>query len=340
MKRAERIKRFARAIQSEIVSCPNEQSFDEGDTIWISGSPTDIPDLLMQHDVPEDMEEEVVARLHCPACGSPLEPWQEVGTKYSFESTHEFTVGTALRKYDEKLHGFDIFLLKSPMSGFAHPLGKTIIREIRKAPRTALHKPMWYRARATKEYGFGVTPVELVPDQRYNSSGIAHWYFADNPECAVAEIDNGGAGWVQRFEIDGLTDLLDLRSWKPDDPRVLDEEGDYHPPHGLLLAALIYGDFLAQMYYPELPNDREKRKWKPEYLVSRFVAEAARHAGFKGILCGSTRYPGENLIVFDSNWAPKTICEPIHVTLDADGMKTVQNYIWNQGEGFVLPDFP
>jgi hypothetical protein len=339
--RQERIQKLAKAIQREIVSCPNEQSFDEGDTIWISGCPTDVPDLLMQFEVPEDMEEEVVAMLHCPQCGSPLEPWQDVGTKYDFESAHEFTIDRALRKYGEALHNFNGFLHKLPMQGATHPFGKTIVRELRQAPRTILQNAEWYRARASKEHGFGPTPAEYVSDQRYNSSGQARWYFADNAECAVTEVAPGGTAWIQQFEIPHLENILDLRAWRPDDPRVLDEQGDYHPPHGLLVVALIYGDLLTQRYFTGTQlQDDEKRKWKPEYLVPRFVAEAAEMAAFKGILCRSVRFPGDNLIVFDTNWTPKSVGTPRMVTLDAAALRLLDNYFLNQGEGLVLPDLP
>ena len=38
--------------------------------------------------------------------------------------------------------------------------------------------------------------------------------------------------------------------------------------------------------------------WKPEYFVPRFVADAARAAGFRGILYCSTRFEGYNAVLF------------------------------------------
>ena len=106
MTREERIQKLASAIQREIVSCPNEQTYDEGDCIWISGSSTDMSDLLMDHNVPEELQDEVVSRLQCPACGSPLAVWQEVGTKYSFETQHDATIEKAMRKHGKALFDF------------------------------------------------------------------------------------------------------------------------------------------------------------------------------------------------------------------------------------------
>jgi len=133
--------------------------------------------------------------------------------------------------------------------------------------------------------------------------------------------------------------LLDLRAWRADDNRALDAVGEYHSPHDLLVVSLVYGDLLTQRHYLDDiagQSNGEARKWKPEYLVSRFVAEAANAAGFTGILCASVRYPGENLVVFDSSWSPITVGDPVLVALDEDSMRLRKNYFLNQGEVLIL----
>lgn len=336
MTRAERIKRFAATVQNDIVSCPNEQSTDEGDLIWITGCPSDVPDLLFSHDVPEELQDEVVGLLKCPKCGSPLELWQEVGTKHDFESAHEATISTAMQKHGKQLFDFYGFLHKFPMLGSTHPFGRRILQEIRKSSRVAVTRSEWYRAREDKEHGFGPAPAEKVGDQRYNTSGQPRWYFADSPEAGVAEVSTKGTAWVQKFDVGQLDGLLDLRAWRADDDRALDREGDYNPPHGLLVVSLVYGDLLTQRHY----SDEAGRQWKPEYLVSRFVAEAAAAAGFTGILCQSVRYPGENLIAFDPAWSPKTLGEPQSVSLDSDALRLRENYFFNEGQALIIPDLP
>lgn len=332
----ERITTLAAAVQQEIVACPNEQAWEDGEIVcWIVGCPARLGDLLMNREVPEGLREEVVRRLRCPRCDSSLHSWQEVGTTYRFEQAHEATVDRALRRYGEQLFEFCRFLHRFPMLAATQPLGKRIIRELRKAPRISLSKPHWFRARVEKTYGFGPAPAERVGDQRYNSSGQPRWYFADNAEAAVAEVAPDGKAWVQAFDVGQLDSLLDLRSWRADDDRALDEEGDYRPPHGLLVVSLVYGDLLTQRNY----GDDEGRHWKPEYLVTRFVAEAASAAGFNGILCGCVRYPGENLVVFDPAWNPKPLGEPKQVRLDSDALHLREGHFWNQGEALTIPDF-
>jgi hypothetical protein len=341
MKREDRIKKLTAAIQSEIISCPNEQSYDEGDVIWISGSSTDLQDLLSDHEVPEELEDEVVARLRCPSCGATFDTSSEVGTKHDFEVSHENVIDQALAKHGKELFDFYGFLHKKPLLGASHIFGKKILSEMKKAPHVELHKSEWFRARVNKEHGFGAAPAELVADQRYNSSGQSQWYFADKAETAVAETAKDGTSWVQKFDVGILDGLLDLRAWRADDERSIDAEGEYHSPHDLLVVSLVYGDLLTQRYYlDEIADqpDGEGRRWKPEYLVSRFVAEAASAAGFTGILCTSVRYPGENLVVFNPSWSPKFVGDPVLVTLDEDSMRLRKNYFFNQGEGLTIPE--
>lgn len=334
MTRDERIGKFACTIQLEIVGCPNEQSWVDGEIG--SGCCTALGDLLRDHAVPGELQKEVVSRLRCPHCDSTLKTWQEVGTKYPFERQHEATVEQALRKHGEQLFAFDSFLRKFPMLGATRPVGKKILRELRKSPRISLDRRHWFRARVEKEHGFGPAPPEKVRDQRYNSSGQPRWYFANNAEAAVAEVTQGNTAWVQHFDVGPLDGLLDLRSWQADDERALDEEGHYRPPHGLLVVSLVYGDLLTQRHY----GDDEGRKWRPEYLLARFVAEAAGASGFAGILCGSVRYPGENLVVFDPNWCPKPLGEPVSVTLDENAKCLRESLVCYRGDVVTIPDVP
>lgn len=74
--------------------------------------------------------------------------------------------------------------------------------------------------------------------------------------------------------------------------------------------------------------------------MSRFVAEIASASGFAGILCGSVRYPGENLIVFDPSWCPKNLGDPVSVTLDENAIRLRNDFFWNRGEAFTTSDLP
>ncbi len=328
MTRAERIAKWTKVVQQDIVSCPNEQSWEDGEiAAWILGCPSDIPDLLYSNGVPEELHAAVADNLHCPHCGTPLEPWQDVGTAYPYEKQHESYVKAALSKFGRNLFEFQSYLLKHPLLGASHPVGRRILREMRNLPRTKLGPSVWFRARETKDHGFGPTHRPLVGDQRYNSSGQPRWYFSSTVKTAVAEAGRKGAAWVQQFKLNGLNDVLDLRSWAADDDRAMNGEGEYNPPQGLLGVALIFTDLLVQRADVVSAESR----WKPEYLLPRFVADAAEADGFAGILCGSVRFPGTNLVVFDPNWDAKPEGAPQHLTLDPEDLEIRNNLYWVDG---------
>ena len=71
--------------------------------------------------------------------------------------------------------------------------------------------------------------------------------------------------------------------------------------------------------------------------MPRFVAEAAAVSGFSGIICACVRFPGDNLIIFDPNWSPAMLGEPVSVTLDESAMRLRANFFINQGEVFITP---
>jgi len=317
--RVARIERYVQAVQADIVSCANEQPFDEGEPVWIDGYHTDVADLLISHDVPGELQEEVASKLTCPGCNSQLEIWQDVGTRFDFEVAHDSTIEKALRKYGKQLFSFDRFLQQSPLLGATHPFGKRILKEIQKARRTAIPKQDWFRAKADKAQGFGLAPREFVPDQRYNSSGQACWYLSNSANTAIAEL-RARSAWVQRFEIGPLDAILDLRSWRADEDRAFDDEGNYTPPHDLLVISLIYCELLSQTLddcqHPTATGTSAKRQWKPEYLLTRFVADAASVAGFSGILYASVRSFGDNLVVFDQACRPQTLGHPEFIEVE------------------------
>ena len=65
---------------------------------------------------------------------------------------------------------------------------------------------------------------------------------------------------------------------------------------------------------PHLDLPREG-KWKPEYLIPRFIADCARRWGFKGIVWQSTRGSGECIVLFDTQ-KPVFIGQPFTVSWD------------------------
>ncbi len=332
---SQRIDRFAEILQSDIVSCPNDQPCEGGEPVcWITGSSLPVMDLLRGHDVPESLWDDVVCKLRCPKCDSQIEIPQDVGVKPQSEISHEQRIEKALNRHSRKLHEFAQSLKTTPYLGALHSTGKRIVQEIGAFTETSLTNENWFRARRVDSPAPMTTDDLRPPDPkkhkisegRFHHFGQACWYLADDSKTAAAEATSSGEtlAWVQAWKIERLSKVLDLRPWQADDDRVSDHDGE-PVDIPLLPVALIFGDHLSAK------PDRESN-WRPEYFVPRFVADAARRAGFSGILFQSTRFYGKNLVIFDPLAALLPVGSPKLIVLDRrdtagrDGMFLYQGF--------------
>lgn len=338
MRKNDLIEKKVAEVQDCIINCPNDEPMVEGETLWMTASGCSVQDLMYDCDVPENLHEAVCDRLHCPKCGATFDLGSEVGTKYDFEIEHEITVDKALRQHGKTLFDFYGFLHKFPMLGMAHPFGRRILRDLKKAQRTTLPEGRWFRAQRKKEYCNELAPWDKVADQRYNGSGHPLDYISDNAKCAMTELLSSGtdrSAWIQSFHLDQLEGVLDLRPWNAEDDRVLDGDGNYRPKHPLVLVALLYSDLLTLK--PE--REGEDVRCKPEYLVTRFVGEAARLVGFSAIIFPSVRYDGENLVLLDKDFRPKPDQEPQQETLTAEDLDYSRRTMYANSRRIVIANF-
>jgi hypothetical protein len=337
MRKNDLIEKKAAEVQSHIVHCSDHEPMVEGGILWMTASGTCVQDLMYDCNVPDKLQQAVCERLRCPKCGDSLDLLTEVGTKYRFELDHEETIEHALDRHSKELFKFYDFLHKFPMSGMAHRFGRRLFRELLKAPHLTLPEGLWFRAKPKPEQCCGLAPRENVGDQRYNSSGHPFFYLANNPTCAAVELlasADQKSAWVQSFHVDKLEDVLDLRPWDAEDDRVFDGDGNYSPKHPLLLIALLYSDLL-------LLKPRLKGKaviYKSEYLMPRFVSDAARLAGFSAILFPSVRYDGDNLVVFKEDWTPKPDGEPREETLTEEDLDYSNRTGFHEGQRWAIPN--
>ena len=87
--------------------------------------------------------------------------------------------------------------------------------------------------------------------------------------------------WVQRFQVEHLENILDLRPWNDEDENVDEKDERYSP----FVVAMIFCDLLTQLpehYFNRKDEEKKAIQWRPAYLMSRFVSDAARHCGFFG----------------------------------------------------------
>src|ERR1039458_3788197 len=95
-------------------------------------------------------------------------------------SSHDWKVEQALKRHGRAIFDFWHFLHDFPMLGLTHRIGRKIIREVKKSPKTTLDQSCWFRASINKEHLLSRPPHELVPEQRYNSGGQPYSYLSNN----------------------------------------------------------------------------------------------------------------------------------------------------------------
>lgn len=293
------------SLLEEIVGCYNCQPWDSGEVIWL-GPKSDLEDLLIYCDVEDEHWEEVLEELNCPNCGTSL---TEIGDEVEVKTEYDKNVEKVMRQATspeliEKLHGFNDFLKEFPYLGLCDPenIGNEILNKIYNWDRYQLPVKVWYRARKLNEESRIFKSTEMgAPDPkdtyiwegRYNHTGQSFLYLADDPETAFKEIKQGDMNIcaIQKFKASDNITVLDLRQ----------DYRNINPEVELLALSVIYNGVISQ-------KPDEHNSWKPEYFVSRFVADCARKNDYDGILFSSvSRYVGEDLVVFPSKVSIFTI---------------------------------
>ncbi len=288
-------------LQEEIQYCITCQPYDDGDAVWILGEQNDLESLFDEYEIPEEDRDEIANKLHCLNCGRQLERFDDYGAKTEYEKQVDQKRDEWFAKYSDELNDFVQFIKKYPYLGAKHKLGEKIIGLLPEFPITTVENDSWFRARKISDgHKFSHKDMtapnpEQVPisEGRFNHYGQSHFYLAKTDFGAAKELlamTDEKLVWMQNVSIRKATSILDVRvgfhSPDPDAP--------------LIATGLVY-------FSNALNEGVERNKfWKPEYFVPRFVADAAKLAGFQGILYTSNLHYFDNLVIFDTS---KIECE-------------------------------
>lgn len=282
-------------IQSEIAYCVTCQPYDEGDVVWIYGDENYLEDLFEAYDVPEELRGELARNLECPNCGRQFDRNDTYGSKTKIERRIEEKWNKWKANYEHDLNKFSEFITTYPYLGAYHPMGKKIIDVIGKFPSTDIQNSSWYRARSIRS-GDLILPDDmkapkqnehLINEGRFNHYGQSHFYLANSDFGAAKEIlafSNEKFVWLQIIQILSARSILDvrIRSSEPD------------PDIQILAMGIIYYSNVL------ISSVKRNQNWKPEYFIPRFIGDAAKHKGFKGIIYSSPHHHGDNLVIFNS----------------------------------------
>ena len=286
--------RYLKKVQKQIYYCSYDQSYDEGEVVWIWGERTELTELLYDCGVPEKHWNSVIAYLVCPRCGhSSFELGEDVGIQSKFDKEIEEHVKKADKKYGKQIKEFENHLEENLMLGFQHKFGRKLFKEIKDGvlPMVTIEGE-FYRARkvqssevlTTKK--MHSTPKGKPTEGRFNHSGQSHLYIANEKETALREValtEDPLIIWCQKFEIKTPVDkILDLSfNWL-----------DLSVSTSTILLSLQMNDAI----------DRSKGNldfWRPDYFLTRYIMDCAKSEKYNGIKYNSTKaYSGYNLVLF------------------------------------------
>lgn len=260
---------------------------------FMIGDAMEIQELLGRAGVGEDDMEAYLPLISCPNCGvsgTDFSLTDEVGMPTHEELLHRERWNEWMQVLRPRVEEFAAHLEQFPYLGGIDDLGREILEGIQTFPRITLPGRRWWRARkADGARAFTLDDLQAPPqgkaeaEGRFNHYGQSVFYLGATQRAALREIiDISGVdrvGWLQEFAIGEIPNVLDLR--------IKDWSEDLDPP---LIAVGLTSEYIGAT--------ASTTAWKPEYLVPRFIADCARHAGYHGIIFHSVKHTGENLVLF------------------------------------------
>lgn len=286
--------KYCEKIQHKIHYCTYCQPYDGGEYVWILGREYCLYDLFDEFDVPKKSRENIAHYLSCPNCGhSNFEEYEIIGLEDDFDNETRLRLEMLSKKYAKEIDELSIYIKLYPSLALKNKFARRIAREFsEKKLKSTNIDGKWYRARVVSEskiYGFDdlhVPQIGIPNEGRYNYAGQNFLYLARDERTAITEVlksDQPALVWVQEYENVKIDNVLDLRSdW--DDLGI--NESD-------IITALLAFGILEQKV------DENKRNYKPEYYITKFISDLARNEGYTGIIYNSTIAYSENVVIFD-----------------------------------------
>jgi RES domain-containing protein len=216
-----------------------------------------------------------IAKIPCPRCGSPL-GWNIWAYNLPFDVPRDFEA--TIIQVSELARSTPFLLLE-------HNFCQKVLSSIRDLSKAVVPAPFGatlFRARSINKADlpqhiltFDFPPPPVVQEGRYNHAGAPVLYLASDKETCLEELRNSPC-LVLEFELLPPIRVLDLT-----DPF------GAHEKHADLLNCLVYSALASAKQIDD--------GWhKPHYVVSRYVADCARAAGFDAIKYPSTRRTVKN----------------------------------------------
>lgn len=320
-------------IADYLATCDNKEHgvYGEGYGDYYARDEELIPfqSLLQELAIPEKEWADIEYEIRCPVCNSKIKLTDNVSINITFKAKRDYQkrIKSINSKVGKEINDFINFLQQYPLLGMGHDIGKAIAEEIKNFPRIKIEKSTWYKARNIDKENvskiFTKKDMDQVPakdakEERYSHNGQSALYVGNHPLTCLAEINNGnikGICWMQNFQIetDNIIDLTDFM--------ISDKKIDGCP---LFIASLLINGLTSQK-----DETNSNGYYKPEYAITRFIADLCRQNGIHGI-----KYPSASFKIQDSD-------DPFNLVLFGDTSKYKEfigePYIFN-GEDHIISE--
>jgi RES domain-containing protein len=228
------------------------------------------------------------ALIACPRCGEPMG-----GNIFPFEFPFSRT-----RFFEEAFEELGKLAYNTPFLVLSNSLARDIFEEVKNTCSkisAATPYQRLYRGRCIENPtfdAFDAPPASMLREGRYNHAGKPVLYLASDERTCWDECRKPKTKFfILEFSVQSPLLLLNFSDF--------DQLSD-------LSSALIYSSLMSS------PTDSDS--WnRPEYILTRFVADSARAAGVDGIIYPSCRdSSGDNIVLLDSSkW--KSALKPLRI---------------------------
>lgn len=258
--------------------------------------------LLFNLEIPIEYHEQIAKEIRCPECGNKisLDSFVSINMGYPSKRNLQKMKNEINQAIKHKIKDFLDYIKEYPMLGLKHLIGKEIENAIKNTKLKKIKKETWYRARRLKDPSknysqkdMGKPSPDITPEGRFNHYGHPVLYLGNSDLVCAEEINEGDFQvicWIQKVEVN-CAKVLDLTDYTK-----IGSLGEYP----LLLAGLLLSGEL------EKHDKNHKGYFKPEYAITRFIADICRQNNIDGIkyfsaVNGEKNQKKNNLVLFNDD---------------------------------------
>jgi hypothetical protein len=233
----------------------------------------------LREEYSEEQFEVLIAEVDCPRCCRKLDSniW-----------IYNFPFDIDVEHVEEQFDEIAALAREAPFLLLRHPFAGEIESAIARAATGIVPKVLTYpacRARASlgiTPAAFGRPPKEKTDEGRYNHAGRPVWYVSTDLQTAIEEMRKKPCS-IAELRIGTplrILDLVEVGSATKGEP---------------IIGALCYSALVSARH-------DDVGQYRPHYVVSRFVADCARHSKIDAIRYPSTRSaPGHNVVILNDS---------------------------------------